>query len=81
MGTLPPLLLDLTDFTEAVHIYGDASPSLAHLLGAWSLHSGIVLDVSRSFTARMINSTGGTVTLPINLYTSLDILANKGNGT
>jgi hypothetical protein len=69
------VVYDLTDFIEGLQVYSnDATllPSIAHILGAWSLSSGIILDVKRGFTARMINTDANTVESKVDSYTYID---------
>jgi hypothetical protein len=51
---------DLTDFLEGVYVAQTGEektyPSLAHILAAWSLSSGIVLDPQRYFASLMDTS-------------------------
>ncbi len=54
---------DLTDFVEGVRIKADSEkvcPCISHILGAWSLSSGIVLDAKRGFEVRMIDNGANT---------------------
>ena len=58
------VLYDLTDFIEMLRVNssdGELAPSIAHLLGAWSMHSGIVLDPERGFEVQMIDSAANTI--------------------
>ena len=60
------VVCDLTDFIASVkvHTYSmDVLPSIAHLLGAWSIHSGIVLDRGRNFMVRVIDTRANTIDL------------------
>ena len=62
---------DLTDFLDKVNVYSDdqeVSPSIAHILAAWSLSSEIVLDVTRNLNVRLLTSTGSTVTTHVNSF-------------
>ena len=56
---------DLTDFTEKIRVYNDSmtplSPSVAHIVSAWTLCSGIVLDPSRDFRIRYMTQDAETV--------------------
>ena len=65
------VVYDLTDFVSSVkvHTYSmDALPSIAHLLGAWSLHSHLVLDRERDFKIRIIDTNAKTLYLPFDNY-------------
>ena len=58
------VLYDLTDFVEGVRVFHGAEaavPSVAHLLGAWSLSSGIVLDMERDFKVRVMTTDADTL--------------------
>jgi hypothetical protein len=57
------VIYDLTDFLETVRIcyvngLHNATPTLAQLIGAWSLHSGVVLDWSHGLFVTLINQNG-----------------------
>lgn len=56
---------DLTDFTEKIRVYNDSmtplSPSVAHIVSAWTLSSGVVLDPSRDFKIRYMTQEAETV--------------------
>ena len=64
------VLYDLTDFIEKVRVYNDsivdASPCMYHIVGAWSISSGIVLDPATGYTVRIINTNAETVIIPAN---------------
>jgi hypothetical protein len=58
------VVYDLTEFIENVkiHTLGDEFfPSVAHILGAWSISSGIVLDTTRGFLVRMIDTQANMI--------------------
>lgn len=58
------VVYDLTDFLEGVRVYRSSpgiEPSVAHILGAWSTHSGIVLDRKREFIVSMVADSGNTI--------------------
>ena len=59
---------DLTDFAETVRVYSDdeRAPSIQHLIGAWGLSSGIVLDHARGFEAHVILNNGSAAVLDPN---------------
>jgi hypothetical protein len=56
---------DLTDFIEKIRVYNDTmqpiSPSVAHIVSAWSLSSGIVLNPAREFKIRYMTPDADTV--------------------
>ncbi len=52
------VVFDLTDFLSSIKVYPSAlntCPPVAHILGAWTLSSRIVLDRGRSFIVRLID--------------------------
>ena len=63
------VLYDLTDFIEKVKVYTDkfygASPCIAHIIGAWALSSGVVLDHVLDLKVRFINTSADTRLLSI----------------
>jgi hypothetical protein len=66
---------DLTDFLEPMRIgqLGDVllqTPSVAHLVSAWSISSRVVVDRER-FRARIIDSEGNTVETILNDWRDL----------
>ena len=58
-------LYDVTDFLEQVRWAGAARPSSALVLAAWSLHSGIVLNLRDGLVLKVINEDGSESTLTI----------------
>jgi len=66
---------DLTDFLEPMRVgqLGDvllSTPSVAHLVSAWSVSSRVVVDRER-FRARLIDSEGNTVETGLNDWRDL----------
>lgn len=61
------ILHDLTEYMESVRVFHStgAIPSIAHILGAWSLSSGIVLNPSNNYFVTVITSTADTLTFPM----------------
>lgn len=61
-------LFDLTDFIGTVcvssHLQNDF-PSVAHILGAWSLTSGTVLDQGVDFNASMIDESANMIDVSV----------------
>jgi hypothetical protein len=58
---------DLTDFMGSVQVYHsnrDTFPSIAHLLGAWSLYSRTVLKAADHYSACSITTTADFIVLP-----------------
>ena len=76
-------LFDLTDFIGTIcassHLENDF-PSVAHIIGAWSLTSGVVLDQSVDFNASMIDIAANMIQVSVQnfdyLSTEADALAN-----
>lgn len=62
---------DLTDFIGTVcvssHLENDF-PSVAHIIGAWSVTSGIVLDQSSEFIASMIDQGANTIQVSVHSF-------------
>jgi len=75
------VVYDLTDFLETVKVYNldeNIMPSVAHILGAWSTHSCIVLDRTRPFTIRMVTDKAETVNTMMDDHNYLtDLLETK----
>jgi len=64
-------LYDLTDFVESLRIsyvkgLHNATPTIAQLLGAWSINSGAVLDWSQGLFVTLINQNGIEIGVPYN---------------
>jgi hypothetical protein len=61
---------DLTEFLESVRVFhrNSAFPSIAHILGAWSLSSGIVLNIKREYFANIITTDADTMALPVDTH-------------
>jgi len=58
---------DLTEFMASVQVYHsnrDTFPSIAHLLGAWSLSSRTVLKAADHYSAFSITTTADLIVLP-----------------
>jgi hypothetical protein len=54
---------DLTDFAEMIRLRtaaGNLAPCIPHILGAWSLSSGVVLDATRGFEVRLVDMEANT---------------------
>jgi len=71
------VVYDLTDFAEAARVYNAtsavSSPSIAHIMSAWSASSGIVLSSTRPFKLRLVDTAANTVETEID---SADVLDN-----
>ena len=60
---------DLTEFLASIRVFHSNPkifPSVAHIIGAWSLSSGIVLNPSNNYFANSITISADTITIPIN---------------
>jgi hypothetical protein len=66
---------DLSDFIEKIRVYNSSmeplSPCVAHIVNAWILSSGIVLNPTRSFKVRYMTQEAETVECELD---SMDIL-------
>lgn len=59
-------LYDITSFTESLKwTGGDAAPSANHVLSAWYLETGILLDPSLPLVLRICNEEGEMKTIPL----------------
>ena len=68
---------DLDDFINSLTVYKpeDADfPSTAHLIGAWSLSSKIVLDTTRDYNVSLLTDAADSISLPLYTYEALDTL-------
>jgi len=63
-------LHDLTDFLESVRVFhrNGLFPSVAHIIGAWSLSSGIVLSVKHEYYANIITSAADMLAVPVDTH-------------
>lgn len=59
------VVFDLTDFLEKMKIYGRFMPSVEHIIGAWYISSGIVLDTTTPYVVRHITENAETVLTPL----------------
>lgn len=53
------VIYDLTDFSQSIKVYPQIDgvfPSAAHILGAWSLSSRIILDRNRDFVVHILDT-------------------------
>ena len=70
------VVYDLTDFAEATRVYNAtsavSSPSIAHIMSAWSASSGIVLSPTRPFKLRLVDTAANTVETEIDSADVLD---------
>ena len=63
-------LYDITPFTEALHwTGGTTAPSANHVLAAWYLQTGILLDPALPLVLKVINEEGETTTIPLHTQT------------
>ena len=76
------VVYDLTEFLETVRVaaYDANSPSVQHLLGAWSLSSGIVLDINRGFIIRFLCTEANMYRTGIDEVNSIHHIIEKGIG-
>lgn len=59
-------LYDITSFTESLKwTGGDSAPSANHVLSAWSLATGILLDPSLPLVLKIINQEGEESSIPL----------------
>jgi hypothetical protein len=78
---------DLTDFIDNIRVrtIGNdvkAGPSIAHILGAWGLSSGIVLDSMQGLDVRIIDEMANTIEMPAFEYSDLyDVLAGVADAS
>jgi hypothetical protein len=59
------VVFDLTDFLENTKIYGRNMPSVEHIIGAWYISNGIVLDTTSQYIVRHITEDAETVLTPL----------------
>jgi len=63
------VIYDLTDFIQKVRVYKSTeaapAPSVQHVVAAWMLDAGTVLNPSRNYVVRYINMHAETVDLPL----------------
>jgi len=59
------VVFDLTDFLEKMKIYGTFMPSVEHIIGAWYISSGIVLDTTSPYVVRHITENADTIITPL----------------
>jgi hypothetical protein len=74
------IIHDLTDFVESIRVvHSNAAhvPSIAHIIGAWSLSSKIVLNPTNEYFANTITTTAETIAFPITDHTYLDTVMSK----
>jgi hypothetical protein len=61
------VVYDLTDFIELIRVYSNGStPSIAHLVNAWSLSSELVLNPELGYKVRYMTDTADTFEVPYN---------------
>ena len=58
-------LYDITEFLQQIRWAGASRPSVALVLSAWSLHSGIVLNIREGLFLKAINEDGSESTLNV----------------
>jgi len=69
-------LYDITPFTESLKwAGGETAPSANHVLAAWSLETGILLDSSLPLVLKVINQEGNESTIPLKTPTAAQVVA------
>lgn len=69
-------LYDITSFTESLRwTGGDVAPSANHVLAAWFLQSGILLDPSLPLVLKVINQEGEESSIPLQSPTAAQLAA------
>jgi hypothetical protein len=58
-------LYDLTEFVQSIHYSGTVAPTAHHILGAWFLHTGILLDTSLPMSLKVFTEEGEEVVIPL----------------
>jgi hypothetical protein len=58
-------LYDITEFLEQLKWAGSTRPSTGHVLAAWALYSGIVLQLRDGMVLKTINEDGSESSLPL----------------
>ena len=75
------VLYDITDFIEKVRVYNPEldrqSPSAAHVVGAWTLTSGVIPDLYMDLELRIIDLEANTKTIPIMSMDPLEDVAEE----
>jgi hypothetical protein len=74
-------LYDITSFTESLHWTGGetaTAPSANHVLAAWYIDTGVLLDPSLPLVLRVINEEAETIEIP--LHTQPQTPAGVGTG-
>ena len=76
------IIHDLTDFLgpiRVVHSSPTVFPSIAHIVGAWSLSSGIILNPSKQYLANSITSSADTIAIPIDSHEYFNPVIDDSN--
>ena len=63
------VIYDLTEFIQTTQVYSLTNhlfPCIAHILAAWSVYSGIVLNPTKGLLACIIDIHANNIELPIN---------------
>lgn len=58
-------LYDLTEFVQGLHYTGTTAPSVRHILAAWFLHTGILLDLSLPMSLKVFTEEGEEKTVSL----------------
>jgi hypothetical protein len=75
-------LFDLTEFIGTACVssqFENDFPSVAHIVGAWSLTSGVVLNQNMDFNASMIDASANTIQVSVQNFHYLSAEANAVN--
>ena len=63
------VIYDLSDFIASVRVYNSTAaaptPSIGHVVAAWMLDAGTILNPSRNFILRYVNMSAEIVDLPL----------------
>jgi hypothetical protein len=64
-------LYDITSFTESLHwTGGETAPSANHVLAAWYIETGVLLDPSLPLVLKVINEEGESTEIPLHTNTT-----------
>ena len=77
------IMHDLTDYVGSIKVFAPGKaffPSIAHIIGAWSLSSGIVIDTTRDFKIRLIDMEGNTLIFSTDSYDCFEEVSKDDEG-
>ena len=75
---------DLTDFVDSLrvsHSNPDTFPSIAHILGAWSLSSRIVLNPANKYFVTIVTTTADTLAMPVDSHEYFELTVEPTQST